>query len=56
LIVEDRHAVEELIEVALKLLNDTDKRVELGNNIAKLAKPTATEDIAKEILKLAEQH
>ena len=54
LIVEDKNAVEELIDVALKLLEDTDKRTELSTNIGLMAKPKATEEIAKEILKLAE--
>jgi len=55
LIVEDKNAVKELVGETLRLLNDTDKKTELSDNIAKMGKPRATEDIANEILKLVKE-
>lgn len=55
LIVSDKNAVKELAEVALGLLRDNDKKAELGRNIASLAKPSAAQEIANEILKLADR-
>ena len=52
IIVTDKNAVSDLVEVALSLLNDNDRRMELGNNIGKMGKPKATEHIANEIIGL----
>ncbi len=51
--IEDKQAIKELASVAIQLLSDNDKRAQLSDNIALLGKPQATNDIAKEILKLA---
>jgi len=55
LIVEDKNAVKELVGETLRLLNDTDKKTELSDNITQMGKPRATEDIANEILKLVKE-
>ncbi len=55
LIVEDKNAVKELVNEAMDLLQDSDRRAELCENIALLGKPDATEDIAREILKLVNE-
>ncbi len=54
IVVEDKNAVKELANVAIQLLKDSDKRVELSENISLLGRPNATNDIAREILKLIE--
>lgn len=54
-LVSDMEAEEKLIDIALDLLKDETKLIELGNNISKLALPCADEVIAKEVLKLAER-
>jgi len=48
--VSDRKAVDNLVDVALALLNDEDKQKILGDNIHKLALPDADEVIAKEVI------
>jgi len=53
LMVEDRFAIKELASTALKLLADNDKKAQLSENITKLGKPNATDDIVNEILELA---
>lgn len=52
LMVKDEDAKDVLVDEALKLLADPGKREELSENIAKLAKPEATDTIAREILKM----
>ena len=52
IMVHDKEAKEKMISTAIDLLNDDNKKMELTNNIKKLAKPNAAENIAKEILKL----
>ena len=51
-LVKDSDAVEQLIPIALDLVNDKDKCLELSKNIKKLATPHATEDIVAVITKL----
>jgi UDP-N-acetylglucosamine--N-acetylmuramyl-(pentapeptide) pyrophosphoryl-undecaprenol N-acetylglucosamine transferase len=50
--VADRKAVNELIDAALLLLNDEEKKKILSDNISKLALPDADEDIAKEVIQI----
>lgn len=48
--VADRKAVDELIDTALKLLGDENKKKKLSENIRRLALPDADEVIAKEVI------
>ena len=50
--VADRDARGKLVDEALKLLFDEQRANKLSENISRLAKPTATEDIVNEIEKL----
>jgi UDP-N-acetylglucosamine--N-acetylmuramyl-(pentapeptide) pyrophosphoryl-undecaprenol N-acetylglucosamine transferase len=52
LLVKDKNAGEELVQTALRLLQDADKQHELSKNIKKLAKPNAAKEIAETVLKL----
>ena len=52
ILIKDDHTQKELIPAALNLLKDIMKQEELKMNIKKLAKPTAANDIALEVLKL----
>lgn len=52
ILITDHQAVDELIPRALELLNDKDLQKELAENIKKLAKPNATEDIVKIIFSM----
>lgn len=52
LLVKDKNASEELVQSALRLLQDADKQYELSKNIKKLAKPNAAKEIAETVLKL----
>ena len=52
ILIKDSKAREELVPAALALLNDLGRQQELKVNIRKLAKPTAADDIAAEVLKL----
>ena len=52
LLVKDKNANEELVQTALRLLQDADKQLELSKNIKKLAKPNAAAEIAETVLKL----
>ncbi|MFN8349777.1 MAG: undecaprenyldiphospho-muramoylpentapeptide beta-N-acetylglucosaminyltransferase [Spirosomataceae bacterium] len=52
LLVKDKNANEELVQTALRLLQDADKQLELSKNIKKLAKPNAAVEIAETVLKL----
>ncbi|MBW8051850.1 MAG: UDP-N-acetylglucosamine--N-acetylmuramyl-(pentapeptide) pyrophosphoryl-undecaprenol N-acetylglucosamine transferase [Cytophagales bacterium] len=51
-LIKDEEAREKLVDTALALLNDEERKNILKENIGKLAKPGATEVIAKEILGL----
>ena len=51
-LVKDSEAVEQLISVAVELVNNKGKCLDLSNNIKKLATPHATEDIVAVITKL----
>lgn len=53
--IADRDAREKLVDKALELLNDTQTKKTLSDNIAKLALPDADEVIAKEVIKLSER-
>ena len=55
LLVKDKDAKEELMQTALRLLDDVQKQQELIKNIQQLAKPNAATEIANEILKLTKQ-
>ena len=55
LMVHDHEAKEKMMLTAIDLLNNKNKKMELAENIKKLARPNAAEDIAKEILKLVEK-
>ena len=52
LLVKDKDAKEELVQTALRLLQDTDKQTVLSRNIKKLAKPNAAKEIAETVLGL----
>lgn len=52
MLVKDAEAREKLISEAIKLLDDKDRQKTLSENIARLAKPQATETIVNEIIKL----
>ncbi|GAB2783002.1 undecaprenyldiphospho-muramoylpentapeptide beta-N-acetylglucosaminyltransferase [Rhabdobacter roseus] len=52
LLVSDAHAGQELVESALKLMEDPAKKAELRENIQALGRPEAAHDIAQEVLKL----
>ncbi len=51
--VADRKAINDLIDTALLLLNDEEKKKILSDNISKLALPDADEVIAKEVINIA---
>jgi UDP-N-acetylglucosamine--N-acetylmuramyl-(pentapeptide) pyrophosphoryl-undecaprenol N-acetylglucosamine transferase len=53
LLVTDAEAMEKLVPAALHLMKDETLQEKLKLNIAKLAKPHADDDIAREVLKLA---
>mgnify|MGYP000518916966 FL=1 len=50
-LVKDKDAIETLAEEALALLNNEEKKKQLGENIKQLAKPNAANEIAEIILK-----
>ena len=52
LMVKDSEAPQQLIEEVLKLFRDDSLRKVLAENIGKMARPKATEDIVDEIVKL----
>jgi UDP-N-acetylglucosamine--N-acetylmuramyl-(pentapeptide) pyrophosphoryl-undecaprenol N-acetylglucosamine transferase len=51
-LVADKDAVSNLVDIALAVINDTDRLDTLSKNIKALARPKATEDIAKKALSL----
>lgn len=54
LMVADAQAVKDLLPKAFELLEDTEKQKQLSENIKKMAKPTATENIVSIIFKMIE--
>ncbi|MCF0071537.1 undecaprenyldiphospho-muramoylpentapeptide beta-N-acetylglucosaminyltransferase [Dyadobacter sp. CY261] len=52
ILVKDSEAREKLVDQALMLLDDVTRQRELQTNINKLARPSAADDIAAEVLKL----
>jgi UDP-N-acetylglucosamine--N-acetylmuramyl-(pentapeptide) pyrophosphoryl-undecaprenol N-acetylglucosamine transferase len=54
LMVTDDKAIKDLLHKALELLKDTDRQEKLSENIKKMAKPKATEDIVSIIFKMIE--
>ncbi len=52
LLVPDKDARDLLVKEALALLGNTDKCARLSENIGRLGKPAATEDIVNEVMKL----
>lgn len=52
LLIADNQAASELVEAAMQLLEDEPKQTELTQNIAKLARPDAATEIAREVLRL----
>ncbi len=52
LMVPDSEASQRLVIEALRLIDNTDKQAELGENIGKLARPNAARDIAQEIINI----
>ncbi|MGB1316508.1 MAG: glycosyltransferase, partial [Chitinophagales bacterium] len=49
-LVKDKDAIETLADEAIALLNDDEKKKELGENIKQLAKPNAADEIVEIIL------
>ncbi len=52
LLVTDEHASRDLVETAIRLLEDPQKQAELKTNIATLARPDAASEIAAEVRRL----
>jgi len=52
LLIADNQAASKLVAAATQLLEDEPKQTELTRNIAKLARPDAATEIAREVLKL----
>ncbi len=55
LLVADSHASKELIETAIRLMEDPQKQKELKTNIAALARPDAARQIALEVVQLIDR-
>lgn len=53
ILVKDVNAGRELIDAALKLIGDTDKRAELSKNVLAMAQTDSARRIAEEVMKLA---
>jgi UDP-N-acetylglucosamine--N-acetylmuramyl-(pentapeptide) pyrophosphoryl-undecaprenol N-acetylglucosamine transferase len=53
LLVKDREAYAQLINTAIKLVEDRNRQVTLSNNISKMAYHNSANVIAREVLKLA---
>ncbi|MCT4614513.1 MAG: undecaprenyldiphospho-muramoylpentapeptide beta-N-acetylglucosaminyltransferase [Marinifilaceae bacterium] len=56
ILIKDWEAEEKLVETALSIVKDDEKLIDLSNSIYKLAKPDASNLIAKEVIKLAEEY
>ena len=54
--VSDSDAKEKLVAAALAAVSDEEKLATLAENISKMAKPKAAEEIAEEVLLLAEAY
>ena len=54
-LVDDKDAAGKMIYTALDLMANDDRRSTLSKHIARLAKPEASLDIAKEVIRLAEE-
>jgi len=54
-IVENKNAVNDLVEVLEELLNDEKMRSGISDNLASLARPEAGSEIANEIIKIIDQ-
>jgi UDP-N-acetylglucosamine--N-acetylmuramyl-(pentapeptide) pyrophosphoryl-undecaprenol N-acetylglucosamine transferase len=54
IMVSDKDAKQKLVDQAMQLLFDDNRCAKLSDNIGKLAKPNATQDIVKEIEKIIE--
>ena len=52
-LVRDDQAMDMLVNEAVKLVSDRQRRMKLSINIGKMARPNAADDIASEVLKLA---
>lgn len=52
-LITDKEAKEKLVNTAIELLKDEEKRNTLQENIKKLAKPNAAKDIAHEVFRLS---
>lgn len=52
-LVRDNESVEKLISTAIDLIKNEEQLVQMGKNIARLAKPNAASDIANLVIKLA---
>lgn len=52
LLIKDKDAPEELVQTALRLLQDVEKQQTLSQNIKKLGKPNAAKEIAETVLGL----
>ncbi|GAB3169806.1 undecaprenyldiphospho-muramoylpentapeptide beta-N-acetylglucosaminyltransferase [Telluribacter humicola] len=52
LLIQDANAGRELVETAIRLMEDPAKQAELKKNIQTLARPDAARDIAQEVVKL----
>ncbi len=52
ILVKDSEARNQLVDVAIDLLNNKEKQQTLAQNIAQLGKPNATKDIVAEIVKI----
>ena len=53
IMVKDSEAPQKLVQEAIGLIQDQQKRIELTENIGKMARPNAADDIASEVLRLA---
>jgi UDP-N-acetylglucosamine--N-acetylmuramyl-(pentapeptide) pyrophosphoryl-undecaprenol N-acetylglucosamine transferase len=53
IMVKDSEAPQKLLKEAIALIQDEQKRTKLTENIGKMARPNAADDIASEVLRLA---
>ena len=54
IMVPDKDAMDKMIEQAMLLLEDEERRTQLGENIKKLGRPNAAKDIVKELMETIE--
>ena len=55
ILLKDHALEDELLPAITGLLQDEEKQITMGNNIKKLARPEATEEIVNEVIKLLER-